>query len=51
VLPIERCSRRIVPALEQQGYVVEYREFGEGHTVPAAIVVAAITWLLGPERA
>ena len=26
-LPIERCSRRIVPQLERAGYEVRYREF------------------------
>jgi acetyl esterase/lipase len=34
VLPIERCSRRIVPQLEREGYEVSYREFNGPHTVP-----------------
>ncbi len=33
VLPIVRCSRRIVPQLERAGYEVIYREFDGGHTV------------------
>jgi phospholipase/carboxylesterase len=34
VLPIERCSRRLVPQLEATGYEVDYREFRGGHIVP-----------------
>jgi predicted esterase len=37
VLPIERCSRRLAPALERSGYDVTYEEFVGGHAVPAAI--------------
>jgi phospholipase/carboxylesterase len=42
VLPIEACSRRLVPALQRAGYPVEYREFGGGHVVPADIVERAL---------
>jgi phospholipase/carboxylesterase len=35
VLPIERCSRRLVPQLQRAGYDVTYREFDGGHSVPA----------------
>ncbi|HEX8155675.1 MAG TPA: phospholipase [Thermoanaerobaculia bacterium] len=35
VLPIDRCSRRIVPLLRRSGYDVTYREFDGPHTVPA----------------
>ncbi len=42
VLPIERCSRRIVPLLRQDGYDVDYREFAGGHTVPADQAAAAV---------
>ncbi|HEV2723414.1 MAG TPA: hypothetical protein VGV10_02180 [Thermoleophilaceae bacterium] len=45
VLPIESCSRRLVPALRRGGYHVHYREFGGGHTVPAPVARAAVTWL------
>ncbi len=41
VLPIERCSRRIVPQLERMGYGVTYREFDGGHTVPPEIALEA----------
>ena len=45
VLPIERCSRRIVPQLREAGYDVEYREFEGGHGVPSAIRDEAAEWL------
>ncbi len=41
VLPIERCSRRIVPQLERAGYEVTYREFEGGHTVPPEVALEA----------
>ena len=44
VLPIDRCSRRIVPQLERTGYDVLYREFGGGHEIPPEIVVEAVGW-------
>jgi phospholipase/carboxylesterase len=44
-LPIERCSRRVVPQLEQAGYEVRYREFEGGHVVPPEISREAVTWL------
>ena len=37
VLPIERCSRRIVPQLGRAGYEVTYREFECDHTVPPEV--------------
>jgi phospholipase/carboxylesterase len=46
VLPAVRCSRRIVPRLERDGYAVTYREFEGGHLVPAEIARAAVEWLL-----
>lgn len=45
VLPIDRCSRRIVPRLEQAGYDVTYVEFDGPHTVPPEIQRAAVDWL------
>lgn len=45
VLPIDRCSRRIVPALEKTGYHVTYHEFGGGHAVPVAMQRRAVEWL------
>lgn len=37
VLPIDRCSRVLVPELRQRGYDVSYREFDGGHLVPPEI--------------
>ncbi len=45
VLPVDRCSRRIVPALRRAGYPVHYHEFDGGHVVPPAIVDEALHWL------
>ncbi|MXQ11973.1 alpha/beta hydrolase [Microvirga makkahensis] len=47
VLPIDPCSRRIVPALENAGYDVEYREFDGGHVVPTEMVGRSIDRFLG----
>jgi predicted esterase len=46
VLPIARCSRRIVPQLKDWGYDLTYREFPDGHTVPSSIVDEAMHWFL-----
>ena len=45
ILPIGRTSRRIVPALEDDGYDVTYREFPGGHTVPPEVAREAVDWL------
>ena len=37
ILPIDRCSRVIVPALRRRGYDVTFREFDGGHEMPAEI--------------
>jgi phospholipase/carboxylesterase len=42
VLPIDPCSRRIVPALRRAGYDVEYHEFDGGHVVPPEMVERAM---------
>ena len=44
VLPIERCSRRIVPQLEREGYEVHYREFDGAHTIPPSVAREALEW-------
>ena len=49
-LPIERCSRRIVPQLEAAGYEVRYQEFEGGHVVPPGIGWEAAEWFTA-ERA
>ena len=43
-LPIDSCSRRIVPQLERAGYEVRYREFEGGHVVPPGIAREAAIW-------
>jgi predicted esterase len=45
ILPIDRCSRRIVPALRNGKYDVTYREFSGGHEMPASIVTEAMKWM------
>ncbi len=45
VLPIDRTSRRIVPALQDEGLDVTYREFPGPHTVPPEIAQEAVDWL------
>ena len=47
VLPIDRCSRRLVPALTAAGYDVTYREFDGGHTVPPEVASEAEAWAAG----
>lgn len=46
VLPIDRCSRRIVPSLERAGYDVRYHEFDGPHTVPPPITREAAHWFV-----
>jgi phospholipase/carboxylesterase len=45
VLPINSCSRRLVPRLQGAGYQVRYHEFDGPHTVPPEIAQEAVTWL------
>jgi len=47
VLPIDPCSRRLVPGLRKAGYDVDYREFPDGHIVPPEMVDAAVARFLG----
>lgn len=47
VLPVARTSRRIVPALQEDGYDVTYREFAGPHTVPPEVAREAVDWLEG----
>jgi predicted esterase len=46
ILPIDQCSRRIVPELRRRQYAVDYVEFDGPHTVPPAIAAQAVRWLL-----
>ena len=48
VLPIDACSRRLVPPLERAGYDLVYREFDGGHVVPPALASEAMRWFLSP---
>jgi phospholipase/carboxylesterase len=51
VLPIDACSRSLVPLLRQAGYEVGYHEFDGGHTVPPAVSDAGVRWWLeGDQR-
>ncbi|WP_233563449.1 alpha/beta hydrolase [Micromonospora musae] len=45
VLPVDVCSRRLVPRLHELGYDVMYQEFPGGHEVPEEIRAAAADWL------
>src|SRR3712207_3011004 len=49
-LPIDRCSRTIVPQLQRAGYEVRYREFEGGHVVPPEIGREAAVWFTGVGR-
>lgn len=46
VLPIDECSRRIVPQLKQVGYRVTYREFEGKHELPPAVASEAMRWFM-----
>lgn len=46
VLPIDACSRRVVPRLQAAGYAMLYREFEGPHTVPAAVAREAVEWFV-----
>lgn len=45
ILPIEQCSRVIVPRLRSMRYDVVYREFEGRHEMPPAIADEAMTWI------
>jgi phospholipase/carboxylesterase len=54
VLPIDRCSRRLVPQLRRAGYQITYREFDGAHSIPFEIERDAVEWFIhressGPE--
>src|SRR5919202_1094025 len=44
VLPIDRCSRRLVPVLRADGYEVRYDEFDGGHVVPPDVLAGSLDW-------
>ncbi len=47
ILPIDSCSRRLVPEFKRAGYDTTYREFDGPHTVPREIAEEALRWFLG----
>ena len=47
VLPIDACSRKLVPRLRRANYDVLYREFNGPHTVPLEIREEAVQWFKG----
>jgi predicted esterase len=46
VLPIDPCSRTIVPRLRQAGYTVCYDEFDGPHAIPDEVAQHAVNWFL-----
>lgn len=50
VLPIDKCSRRLVPVLKEAGYDVVYQEFDGPHTVPVGVARDAVEWWLKPSQ-
>jgi predicted esterase len=47
ILPIDRCSRRIVAGLKARGYDVTFREFDGDHEIPAEIAREGLLWVAG----
>lgn len=45
ILPIDQCSRVIVPQLLSRRYEVTYREFEGRHELPADILAEALQWM------
>jgi phospholipase/carboxylesterase len=45
ILPIDQCSRVIVPQLRSRGYDVTFREFEGRHELPADTVTEALRWI------
>lgn len=45
ILPIDRCSRVIVPRLRSMGFDVTYREFDGRHEVPPDVAREGLQWL------
>jgi phospholipase/carboxylesterase len=46
ILPIDQCSRIIVPRLRAMGYEVRFREFDGRHEVPPTVAEEALRWLV-----
>jgi len=48
ILPIDRCSRILVPRLQKRGYDVTFREFEGGHEIPPDVARAGMRWSIQP---
>lgn len=46
ILPIDPCSRRIVPKLKREGLALLYEEFNGRHEIPPAISKTAVEWFI-----
>ncbi len=46
ILPIARCTHRLLPELERLRYDLTYREFDGAHTLPEPILADALHWFL-----
>ncbi|MDB5204974.1 MAG: phospholipase [Flavisolibacter sp.] len=44
VLPIDSCSRRIIPKLKREGLAIVYEEFDGRHEIPPSISKGAVDW-------
>jgi phospholipase/carboxylesterase len=47
VLPIDQCSRVMVPRLRSMGYDVTFKEFDGRHELPPPIAEEALRWMAG----
>jgi len=45
ILPIDQCSRVLVPQLQRRGYEVTFKEFAGGHQVPPDMAAEALRWV------
>lgn len=50
ILPIDECSRRMVPELKQAGYNVKFQEFDGPHGVPPEIARQSMEWFLDKSK-
>lgn len=50
VLPIDYCSRLLVPQLRRVGYDVTYEEFEGGHRLPPPLARRSFDWWLQPGK-
>lgn len=50
ILPIDPCSRHIVPQLQQEGFDVLYQEFDGAHEITSGVTKAAVEWFGSKDR-